>query len=86
MNMIVIYKIKDELFTTTRGSFESEQACEAKKILDSYVALDKKKIIEDINNGITYVCEVIYQENRIVVDYGNMRSLILLKQQHLLMS
>jgi len=55
----------------SRDSFISEQVIEAQKILKlkSYDILDKK---------FTYIFEIIYPQNKIVVDYGNTRDLILL--------
>lgn len=59
----------------TRGSFTSDQAIEGTKIL-----LD---CVEKFGTGIfdpayTYLFEIIYPENRIVVDYKGMRTLVLL--------
>lgn len=48
----------------SRGSFTSEQAVRGKQILDTkldYMILDKKGV---------YIFEIIYPENRIVVDYN----------------
>lgn len=58
----------------TRGSFESEQALHATELLHqkyqhSFAHLDTNK---------TYLFEIIYPENRIVVDYGKTDDLILL--------
>jgi RNA ligase len=49
----------------TRGSFISEQAIVGTKMLQEYL---KSHLFED---GLTYLFEIIYPENRIVVDYGN---------------
>jgi RNA ligase len=67
----ILYWIKDKPFIATRGSFESKQAIEATKILQSYnkIYLDK---------SLTYLFEIIYPENRICVDYGNKRGLFFL--------
>jgi hypothetical protein len=54
----------------TRGSFDSPQAYEATSLLRSkVVALDER---------LTYLVEIVYPENRIVVDYGQTRDLFLL--------
>lgn len=55
----------------SRGSFISEQSIEAKKIInvEAYDVLDK---------NYTYLWEIHYPENRVVVDYGNLRNLVLL--------
>lgn len=54
----------------TRGSFDGEQATWATKHLQWY----EPNIPEDL----TLLFEIIYPENRIVIDYGNMEELILL--------
>lgn len=58
----------------TRGSFTSEQAQEGTKMLledyrDAWDKLDKSK---------TYLFEIIYPDNRIVIDYDSLRELRLL--------
>lgn len=70
----ILYWESGEPSICTRGSFVSEQAIEAKKILykkykDTFDKLDKSK---------TYLFEIIYPQNRIVIDYGDKRDLILL--------
>lgn len=57
---------------STRGSFVSDQARVAEAMFDerySHVPLDP---------SLTYLFEIIYPENRIVVDYGKTRDLVLL--------
>ena len=70
----ISYWIDNEAFIATRGSFVSEQAIVATELLkteyaDSIPLLDKTK---------TYLFEIIYSENRIVLDYGTERKLVLL--------
>jgi len=55
----------------SRGSFESEQAIEGQKMLAG-------KDTSNFKIGKTYMVEIIYPENRIVVDYGARRDLSLL--------
>lgn len=69
----ILYWVKDEPFIATRGSFTSDQAIEANKILQGY-----KNYFNELNRNYTYLFEIIYPENRIVVDYGQRRELILL--------
>jgi len=57
----------------TRGSFDSEQAIVANEILK-----EKYGKLKDINPKLTYLFEIIYKSNRIVVDYGDKRDLVLL--------
>lgn len=68
----VMYWIGSRMFLATRGSFVSDQAVEANKILEEKYA----DVYFDPN--ITYLFEIIYPENRIVVDYGKKRDLVLL--------
>lgn len=56
----------------TRGSFTSEQAIEANKIFN-----EKYRAFE-FDTDYTFLFEIIYPSNRIVVDYGGMRDLVLL--------
>ncbi|UGO51025.1 RNA ligase [Bacillus phage vB_BanS_Nate] len=73
----ISYFFNDEIRFATRGSFISDQAIEATKIW-------KEKYADAMEWGayelspVTYLVEIIYQSNRIVVDYGGMRDLILL--------
>ena len=67
----ITYWVGDQVFIATRGSFESEQAHEANRMLAerSHAKLDKR---------LTYLFEIIYPQNQIVVDYGGKRDLVLL--------
>lgn len=70
----VLYWLNDQPFIATRGSFESQQAARANAILHkkyshTFDKLDKNK---------TYLFEIIYPENRIVIDYGNLEDLVLI--------
>jgi len=70
----ILYWIGNEPFIATRGSFESDQAIYANKILHQrYI-----NVIPKLDKSKTYLFEIIYPENRIVVDYGNLHDLILL--------
>lgn len=59
-------------FLATRGSFNSEQAITGTRILRS------KYHDFPFNSKWTYLFEIIYKQNRIVVDYGGMEDLVLL--------
>lgn len=67
----ILYWLDDEPYIATRGSFESPQAQRATQLLRTYdlSALDRR---------LTYLFEIIYPENRIVVNYGDRRELVLL--------
>ena len=73
----ITYWIDNVPYIATRGSFVSEQAIHANSILHS----DKYKGLWDFmrtNRGFTFLFEIVYPENRIVVDYGDMDDIILL--------
>jgi len=55
----------------SRGSFTSDQSKAGWEIL-------KEMDYENLKKGVTYLFEIIYPENRIVVDYGNQEKLVLL--------
>ena len=60
----------------TRGSFCSDQALRAEQIFKM------KYIDEDVNKECTYCFEIIYPQNKIVVDYGGVEDLFLLSITH----
>ncbi len=70
-SMITLAHYGDEWRTHTRGSFNSDQAIKAKEMLHRY-NLDR------LDKNVTYIFEVIYPENKIVVNYGDKEELILL--------
>lgn len=60
----------------TRGSFTSEQAVKAEKLANRLEFPDFLEEIRDTSlDGSTMIFEIIYPENRIVLDYGNEESL-----------
>lgn len=68
----IIFKYKGEVIYATRGSFTSDQA----KWMENYC---KEYNFKDILvEGFTYLFEIIYPENRIVVDYEGQERLVLL--------
>ena len=72
----ILYHDGNNWAISTRGSFHSEQAEFGTKILhDKYSDFIKKLNPE---SGITYLFEIIYPENRIVVDYGDKEDLTFL--------
>ena len=68
-------KTKGEWIIATRGSFTSPQAIKGKEILG-------KHDISPLRKDNTYLFEIIYPENRIVVDYGNEEKLVVLGAIH----
>lgn len=68
----ILYHYDDTWHVATRGSFASDQARVGQALLDLY---DTSQIPTE---GVTPLVEIIYPENRIVVDYGGVRELVLL--------
>jgi RNA ligase len=69
-------KMTGKYSIATRGSFESEQAIHATEIL-------RTKYADYIPpGGVTMLFEIVYPENRIVCDYGDMDDLVLLGSVH----
>lgn len=69
----ISYFANGKLQIATRGSFTSDQAQEANKmLLEDYLSLLK------LDPSLTYLFEIIYPENRVVVDYRDSRELVLL--------
>jgi len=69
-------KTKGEWVFATRGSFTSEQSIKGKEILD------KKYDYSSLRKDNTYLFEIIYPENRIVVDYKGEEKLVVLGVIH----
>ena len=68
----ILYHDGDGWAIATRGSFTSDQALHATEVLRTrYTAFEPI-------DGLTYLFEIIYPENRIVVDYGATDDLFLL--------
>ena len=68
----ITYHLDGKARIATRGSFTSEQAQRAQAILDGpygHVRLEP---------SLTYLFEIIYPENRIVIDYAGLEDLVLL--------
>ena len=75
---IEVFWYNEHLIVCTLGSFESDQAKIAKEMLNEYqgqfdALFDRQR---------TYIFELIVPENRIVLDYGSERSLVLLAIRH----
>jgi T4 RnlA family RNA ligase len=68
----IVFKYNGEVVYATRGSFASDQSKWMEKYAKEY---NFKDILVD---GHTYLFEIIYPENRIVVDYEGQERLVLL--------
>ncbi len=70
----ISYMLDGKIQIATRGSFTSEQSVMANTLLyDKYY-----DSVAKMKPGVTYLFEIIYPENRIVVDYGDEEKLVLL--------
>ncbi|MFF2570509.1 RNA ligase [Streptomyces sp. NPDC058084] len=67
----VVFHYDGRWRVASKGSFASTQATWAQRRLD---ATDTTALVP----GVTYLMEIVYPENRIVVDYGTRRDLVLL--------
>jgi|694.fasta_scaffold00851_41 RNA ligase len=77
----IAYKGEDgEVYIATRGSFESEQAIKATEML--YANSDLYNLVHSYSDDYTFLFEIIYPSNRIVVDYGGEEKLVLLGSYH----
>lgn len=75
MGSVIFYQ--DNLVVATRGSFESEQAQWAHKFITNDRELcNAFRVL--CSENVTAVVEIIYPENRIVVDYGDMQAVVLI--------
>jgi len=70
----ILYWWNDRPYIATRGSFNSNQAVHATEILQTQYP----HTFEKLNRNATYLFEIIYPENRIVIDYADKDDLILL--------
>ncbi len=69
LGILAYYDDKWQL--STRGSFTSDQAIKGLEILKKY---DSSKLLKNT----TYLVEIIYPENKIIVNYGNEEKLVLI--------
>ena len=76
-SLIILFHYQGEWEVASRGSFASEQAQMARVLLANYQA-----DLGTIDREYTYLFEIIYPSNRIVVDYGSSRRLVLLAAVH----
>lgn len=73
-SMGILYWLDGTPHIASRGSFDSSQARKANQIFHSKY----KHTFDLLDRSKTYIFEIIYPENRIVCDYGDLEDLILL--------
>ncbi len=67
----ILFNYNNQWVLSSKGSFTSDQAIKGQEILQKYNT-------QFLNKEYTYIFEIVYPENRIVVDYGGEEKLILL--------
>ncbi len=70
-SLAVVFHYAGRWQVASKGSFISTQATWAQRLLDG-------KDTSGLVPGVTYLAEILYPQNRIVVDYGDRRDLVLL--------
>ncbi|WP_406307161.1 T4 RnlA family RNA ligase [Streptomyces sp. NBC_00879] len=70
-SLAVVFHYAGRWRVASKGSFISTQATWAQRLLDG-------KDTSALLPGVTYLAEILYPQNRIVVDYGDRRDLVLL--------
>ncbi|MDX2536513.1 T4 RnlA family RNA ligase [Streptomyces scabiei] len=70
-SLAVVFHYAGRWRVASKGSFVSVQATWAQRLLD-------RSDTSGLVPGVTYLAEILYPENRIVVDYGDRRDMVLL--------
>ncbi|MHB1773398.1 MAG: T4 RnlA family RNA ligase [Acidimicrobiales bacterium] len=73
----IVFSYDGEWQVASKGSFVSDQARWAQRWIDGRILARDR-----LEAGLTYCCEIVYPENRIVVDYGSREDLVLLAAFH----
>jgi T4 RnlA family RNA ligase len=76
-SLIILFYYQGKWEVASRGSFASEQANMARVLFADYQAH-----VDELDREHTYLFEIIYPSNRIVVDYGAAQRLVLLAVVH----
>jgi RNA ligase len=71
----IVYFHNGQWRMNTRGSFDSPQAIKGREMLNKYRT-------RYLDRDFTYLVEIIYPSNKIVVDYGTQEKLVLLGAVH----
>lgn len=74
----ILHERNGKLHIATRGSFTSEQAQWATEFLHTHCWQHLPMLETLVHQGFTVLFEIIYPENRIVVDYEGFQGLVLL--------
>lgn len=71
----IVYYYDGKWRVNTRGSFTSDQAIKATEMLSKYKF---DRLTSDVFGNYTFLVEIIYPDNKIIVDYGKEEKLVLL--------
>lgn len=71
----ILFYYRDKWILASRGSFVSAQAQNGMQILQQRYGA---QLLDGLDRNLSYSFEIIYPENRIVVNYGDERKLVLL--------
>lgn len=74
----ILYWYNNEPYIATRGSFESPQAKHASTLLHNKYKLLLGNNFDLLDRNLTYVFEIIYPENKIVVDYKDIDDIFII--------
>ncbi len=72
-SLIILFHYQGQWEVASRGSFASDQSQMARVLLANY-----REDLDKLDPAYTYLFEIIYPINRIVVDYGSAQRLVLL--------
>ena len=72
--MVTLYWVKDRPYLATQRSFTNVKAIEATKILYERYS----HLFRVFDRSKTYIFEAIYPETKVLIDYGDMRDLVLI--------
>jgi T4 RnlA family RNA ligase len=72
-SLIILFHYQGQWEVASRGSFASDQSQMARVLLANY-----REDLDKLDRAYTYLFEIIYPINRIVVDYGTQQRLVLL--------
>jgi T4 RnlA family RNA ligase len=75
----ILFNYKGEWIFASRGSFTSDQCEKGIEMMNDTV---NERMVQPLHDGYTYMFEIIYRENRIVVDYGDYEGLVMLGAIH----
>lgn len=77
-SFISLHKYQEQLILASRGSFTSDHVGWAKQVIAQIEKETGYIVLNNLREGWTYCLELVWPENRVVVDYGDKKDLVLL--------